>query len=356
MTQPEEPLDSPENRQRRSDFPANDNGAPPVVGGSSDTVREIDFGLDVAQAVAALVVKFTEDDLEGSRLLSATRQVARGIYLSASPENREVLAEYAHGQIDVLIARNLVSVPTDLEPTPNHGEPSGRARVYILSNAGFSHAAGQLPVAVTNENQARFDRHVRPVSGQTHLASSTGAAELGPHTEHSFRNHGENGRISPQVDSICLVGLRNESAEPTGYAPLGDVLKFLLPTSISILQAPIFGMEPPDSSEARNGVAYVPILYRRHGKLECAYRADKVRVPDRTDARNAIADLNAGIEKAGKSVLLLPGTAWLARNPRCFHWRDEVRDRSRWLIRSFGLAPYSPASFGDPTRPELMQY
>ena len=73
-------------------------------------------------------------------------------------------------------------------------------------------------------------------------------------------------------------------------------------------------------------------------------------------ARRALQDLNSAIAKAARSVVLLPGTAWLARNPRCFHWRDNVRDNSRWLVRGFGLAPYSPAVFPDHDRPDLIQY
>jgi len=264
---------------RGSARPANDNSAASQLASTDETVREIDFGIELANFVARTVAQYTPRDLKGSRLLHAARHVEQAICIAASPENREVLVEFARGKIDVLVARNLVSIPGDLEPTPNRGEPSGRARVYILSNAGLSLAAGQLPAAVTNENKGRFDRHVRPLLWQMNVASSTGGGELGAHTEHSFRNHGDDGRVSPQVDSICLVGLRNESAEPTGFAALGDVLSYLASTSIAVLREPIFGMEPPDSSEGNNILDCVKYINAQRRRAPCERPSTAPRGP-----------------------------------------------------------------------------
>ena len=325
--------------------------------GKGSAVIEIDLGSDSAEATSNLLDGYDEADLSGPRLLHAARRVARVIYMTALPETRDALAHFANGQTDVVIVHNLFSVPTDLELTPNAGhQPSFHARVFALGNAGLGLAAGQLPVAVSNENLGQFDRHVRPVFGQIHLPSSTGAAELGPHTEHAFRNHGADGRFSPQVDSICLAGMRNDSDEPTGFAAFSEVMAHLRPPSIDCLASNIWGMDPPNSSEARDTVWGVPILYWRHGRIECAYRADKVHIPDSAGAYEAIHDLSSAISKASRSVVLRPGTAWLARNPRCLHWRDEVKNPTRWLLRTFGIAPCSAAVFVDPSRPELIQY
>jgi hypothetical protein len=349
-----------------SDIPTNEVPAHDVVLASANDntdpntqrrhVRQIDLGSGSAQAISDLLRGYDERCLSGYRLIHGSRQVARLLFQNASQEARESFAEFAFGALDVLIVRDLVAISPNLEPTPNDREPSAQARILALSNAGLALACGQLPVAVSNENHGRYDRHVRPTTGLAHVKSSTGGAELGPLTEHSFRNHGNHGQVSPQLDSICLVGVRNDGAEPTGFAALGDVLPHIPAESIAALHQPVFGMDPPDSSEARGTVWNVPILYRRHGRVECAYRSDKVHAPDNIEGRRALQDLNSAIAKAARSVVLLPGTAWLARNPRCFHWRDNVRDNGRWLVRGFGLAPYSPAVFPDHDRPDLIQY
>jgi hypothetical protein len=336
---------------------ANDNGSTPMPSDRNHAVVEVDLWPATTKTINDLLRGYLEPDLSGASLFQAARQVARGIYMSAQPDTRDVLADFAHGKTDVLIVRNLFSVPTDLEPTPNcRQQPSTRSRIFALANAGLALAAGQLPISVSNENQGQFDRHVRPVLGQAHLPSSTGAAELGPHTEHSFRSHGANGLTSPQVDTLCLSGIRNEGAEPTGFAALSEVLPRLRPASIGILLEPVWGMDPPDSSEANGTIWGIPILYWRHGRVECAYRADKVHIPNRPGAHDAIQDLNLAISQASRAVVLSPGTAWLARNPRCFHWRDEVKNPTRWLVRTFGLAPHTAAIFGSADRPDLMQY
>lgn len=337
---------------------ANDNTA--VAFGSASmncsAVAEIDLGPLSARVIADIIARASIDDLSGPRLLCAAREISRALQMNAPGAARDAMQACAHGEIDVVIAKNLFAAPVNLEPTPNEGEPSPAARVYALANAGFTLACGQLPVSVSNENNGNYDRHVRVRTANMTEASSFGGGEIGAHTEHAFRYNGVHGRFSPQVDGICLIGLRNESAEPTGFAMLRDVLSRLAPSSIKILQLPIFGMAPPDSSEATQAALKMPILYLRHGELSCAYRADKVIIPNSAEAKAAIADLNAAITRVARSVTLLPGVAWFARNPRCLHWRDEIKNHSRWLVRGFGLAPETPAHFADPNRPELVQY
>jgi len=335
---------------------ANDNAAFNSVAINCSAVAEIDLGPDTARVVSAMIASYSIDDLSGPRLLFAAREISRALQMNAPGAARDAMQACAHGELDVVIAKNLFAAPADLEPTPKEGEPSPAARVYALANAGLTVACGQLPVAVSNENNGVYDRHVRVRAANVAEASSFGGGEIGPHTEHAFRYDGAHGRFSPQVDGICLTGLRNDDAEATGFAVLRDVLSRLNPGSIKMLQLPIFGMVPPDSSEATEAAAKMSVLYWRHGELSCAYRADKIIVPDSADAKNAVADLNAAIARVARSVTLLPGVAWFARNPRCLHWRDEIKNHTRWLVRGFGLAPESPAVFADPHRPELIQY
>jgi hypothetical protein len=335
----------------------NDSPQFQMRGGEPGPVGDVELSRQSATAVAELIRACDDErDLFGARLLHAARSVARILLVNASPKARDAFADFALGKTDVLIVRNLVTVPADLEPTPNDREPSIGARAFALANAGLGFVCGHLPIAVSSENQARFDRHVRPTSASMKAKSSVGAAELGPHTEHSYRNHGMDGLVSPQVDMLCLVGLRNDDAETTDFATLQEVIPLMSPASLPVLHEPIFGMDPPDSSEDRATTQSAPILYWRHRQLQCAYRSDKVRIPDRRDARRAIDDLNAAIAKARRSIVLAPGTAWIARNPRCLHWRGEVKNLSRWLVRSFGLSPMSAAVFPAPDRPELVQY
>jgi hypothetical protein len=186
--------------------------------------------------------------------------------------------------------------------------------------------------------------------------SSHGQAELGPHTEHASNGFSVRGASSPAVDAICLAGLRNPKAEPTGFALLEEVLAYVPRESHEILARPIFGIDPPDSTTRKDTVWGVPILQRRRGRYEVAYRDDKVRTAEDAKAQLAITHLRLGIEKASRSVLLTPGRAWLARNPRTFHWRDKVRSRDRWLIRIFGFSPTTPVILPDVHRPELVGY
>lgn len=336
--------------------PGNDNYISSLPVDAETQVLEIEFGKDSSKNITEMLNQFDERHLSGVYHLHAVRQVARRIYQSSSPTTRDAFAKFAYRKTDVIVAKNLFAVPSDLEPTPNDRNPCTQSRLLALPPAALGLLCGTIPVAVTTENHGEIDRHVRATVAYSNTRSSAGGAEIGKHNEHSYRNHGDHGKLSPQVDTLSIAGLRNRGLEPTGYAVLFDVLSYIRPQSIAILEEPVFGMAPPDSSDATATNWNSPILYRRHGHLECAYREDKVHIPPRQDARQAIDDLNDSIMKAARTVILTPGTVWLARNPRCFHWRDTIRDRSRWLVRTFGLAPNSTAIFPDPNRPELIEY
>jgi len=340
---------------------ANDNSRTPPFGSALripqyDTIEEIEMGNGCTQAVTDLVSSFSADDLSGPRLLHAARVIARAIYRNASAKTRDTFGAFVRGDTDVLIVHDLFAVPNNLEPTPNDCSPSLQSRLFALGVAGLTFDCGHQPCAVSNENHGLYDRHVRSTAGKESEPSSAGGAEIGPHTEHSSRYHGDWGQFSPQIDTICLAGLRNIDNEPTGFAALEEVLRYLPEKSISALLRPDFAMAPPDSTDTARSASHMPILYRRNGLLESAYRADKVGVPPIPEARQAIDDLNSAIHSAARSVILRPGTACIARNPRCYHWRDKVKNPSRWLVRGFGIAPSTAAIFSNPDRPDLVHY
>lgn len=348
----------PRSAANTADGGGNDNQHPGGCTSCDDrtaSMRTIRFSHEAATAMTSWAQQHDVSDLAGAPLLRAARDGARLIEMHTSPEARAAMDEFACFETDVLIIENLFAV-RDLEPTINDRDPAPASRMYSLPLAAVSLRCGMLPAAVTNENNGVFDRHVVQKHGLKFEKRSDGGAELGPHTEHAFKGHGDCGRSSPAVDTLCLAGLRNPDAEPTGFALLDEVLPLIPRHSSEVLTRPIFGLGPPDSSTIKETIWERPILVRRRGRLEIAYRDDKLHIPILPEAHQAVAHLRFAIKQAGRSVALTPGVAWLANNARTLHWRDQVRNSDRWLVRTFGYAASTTVIVPDAARPELVEY
>lgn len=332
-----------------------DESAAVAEPGSGARMRTVRFSNEAAERMTDWASSRDVSDLAGPRLFQTVREGARIIETIVDRDIRETLNDVAAFRLDALVVRNLYAV-RDLEPTVNDRDPSPASRKYAFITGALSMRCGSLPTAVTSENNAAFDRHVVRKDGLAGEKRSDGGGEIGPHSEHASKGHGDGGLTSPAVDTICLGGLRNPGAEPTGFALLADALPSIPKRYQEVLEMPIFGSDPPDSSSSRETVWNLPILTQRRGRLEIAYRDDKVQIPDRDDAREAVNSLRTAIRKAARSVVLSPGTAWLAFNPRTLHWRDPVRNKDRWLIRTFGFAASTAVIVPNPERPEIVEY
>jgi len=295
------------------------------------------------------------DELAGHRLLHAAREGSALLETLAGPDEREAMDAFAALRVDVIIIENAFEV-RDLEATPNDREPAAASRIYALIMAAICMRCGMLPAAVTSENGGEFDRHVLTKDGLELQRRSDGGGEIGPHSEHGWKGHGNSGGTSPAVDSLCLSGLRNPDDEATGFALLEEVLEFIPYRFQEVLEQPIFGLDPPDTSADKDTAWGHSILAWRRGRLEIAFRDDKLRIPDVENARESVACLREAISRASRFVTLTPGTMWLAFNPRTLHWRDPIRNRQRWLLRTFGFAASTPVLLPDASRPELVEY
>jgi hypothetical protein len=326
-----------------------------VPSASRPLMRTIRLSAKCARDLTAWAQARDVADLSGPRLLHATREGAGIIESHADDHARDAMDDFATCRLDVVAVENLYEV-CNLEPTVNNCDPAPASRKYALVLGALGLRCGMLPSSVSTENKAVFDRHVVTKGGLESEKRSDGGAEIGPHSEHASNGHGHRGVASPAVDTLCLGGLRNPDAEPTGFALLEDALELVPRCRRDLLEQPIWGFDPPESS-SRNGTMWgLPILMRRRGRFEIAYRDDKVHIPDVPGAQEAINSLRGAIRKTARSIVLSPGTAWLAFNPRTLHWRDPVRNRDRWLIRTFGYAASTAVVQADPAHPEIVEY
>src|SRR5258708_962621 len=85
--------------------PANDNEKIGI-----ESVREIDLGIDSAVEVTKIIGGCPAAALLGTCLFPATRRAPRHILMRANIAARAAFTDFSNGDLDALIARNLVAI------------------------------------------------------------------------------------------------------------------------------------------------------------------------------------------------------------------------------------------------------